>query len=492
MVLNRHPSRRLPAKHPLALLGRVTRSVRRGSIVPPMNLALDSIAGRRAIAAAAIGSGMGFLDGSVVNAALPAIRKDFGGGLAGQQWVVTGYLLTLGSLLVVGGALGDRFGRRRMYVIGLVGFSTTSALCGIAPGIGVLAAARLLQGVAGALMVPASLAMLSSVFAPSDRAAAIGRWSGLAGVATALGPFLGGWLIDIGSWRWIFLINVPLAVVAARLAVRWVPDTRSDDRAPLDFLGAGLLSFGLAGVVYALVEGPGAHWRASDIGVGVGGVVLLVAFVVVEATRRHPMVPLSLFSNRTFAGTNLVTFVVWGAIGAVFFLLTLQLQTTLGYSALEAGAASLPISVSLLLFSQHSGALAQRIGPRLQMTVGPMLIGVGFALLSRVQPGRSYLTTVLPGILVLACGMTATVAPLTATVLGAVSERHSGLGSAINNATARIASLLAIAALPAATGLDTNAAGSIATGFSTAMFVCGTMAIVGGVIAWATIRNPSR
>lgn len=459
-------------------------------LTPPL-LTLGSKAGRRTVTAAAIGSGMGFLDGSVVNAALPAMRRELGGGLAGQQWVVTGYLLTLGSLLVVGGALGDRFGRRRMYVFGLVGFTVTSLLCGLAPDIRVLVAARILQGVAGALMVPASLAMLSSVFVPADRAAAIGRWSGLAGVATAAGPFLGG-LIDIASWRWIFLINVPLAGVALWLSVRWVPDTKSDEVNPPDYLGAVLLSLGLAGVVFALVEGPGRNWRTVDVAVAIVGAVLLVAFVIVEATVKHPMMPLGLFRNRTFTGTNLVTFVVWGALGAVFFLLTLQLQTTLGYSALEAGAASMPMSVGLLMLSQRSGAVAQRIGPRLQMTIGPALIGLGFALLSHVATGDSYLTGVLPGIVLLTAGMVATVAPLTATVLSAVSERHSGLGSAINNATARIASLLTIAALPAAAGMTASDTASIGEAYRNAMLVCAALAAAGAVIAWTTIRSTTR
>jgi EmrB/QacA subfamily drug resistance transporter len=434
---------------------------------------------------------MAFLDGTVVNAALPAIRTQFGSTLAGQQWIVTGYLLTLGALLVVGGSLGDRFGRRALFVGGLVGFSATSALCGAAPNVAFLIAARVLQGVSAAALVPASLAMISAVFHPDDRAAAIGRWTGLAGVSTALGPFLGGWLIDVVSWRWVFLINVPLAAVAVALALRSVPETRSGDHQhPIDIAGASLLSLGLGALVFALIEGPG-RWKAGYVGAAVVGASFLVSFVAVERRVAHPMVPLALFRSRDFSGANAVTFVVWGALGTVFFLLTIHLQTTLGYSALEAGAAGMPITVLMLLFAAKAGALATRIGPRLQMSLGPLTIAIGFALLTRVEPGHSYLTTVFPGVAVLAVGLTATVAPLTATVLAAVADSHVGLGSAINNATARVANLLAVAVLPTVAGMGVGREASVAAGFGRAMWLCAALAFAGGVIAAMTISNRS-
>ncbi len=441
------------------------------------------------IFAAVLGSGIAFLDGSVVNSALPNIKRDFDTSLAGQQWVVTGYLLTLGSLLVVGGSLGDLYGRRRMFVYGLVGFSVTSMLCGLAPSIGVLIAARILQGVSAALLVPGSLAMLSSVFHPDDRAKAIGSWSGLSGASTAIGPFLGGWLIDAVSWRWVFLINPPVAAAAIAIALRSVPETRGDDRhARVDVPGACTLSLGLAGIVYALIEGPGAGWEPIAVGAAVVGVAMLVAFTFIEVRATHPMVPLSLFNSRLFAGTNAATFVIWGAIGTVFFFLTIHLQDDLGYSALEAGSATLPVTAMMLFFAAKSGALAQRIGPRLQMIVGPIVIAASFLLLAGIKSGSGYLTDVLPGVLVFGVGLVITVAPVTATVLAAVEDRYVGVGSAINNAVARVASLLAIAVLPALAGVAGSET-SLSDGYTRAMVICAALAAVGAIICLATVDN---
>ena len=446
------------------------------------------------IVAAVLGSGIAFLDGSVVNSALPNIRRTFDASLAGQQWVVTGYLLTLGSLLVVGGSLGDLYGRRRMFVYGLVGFSITSMLCGLAPSVGVLIVARVLQGVSAALLVPGSLAMLSSVFHPDDRAKAIGSWSGLSGASTAVGPFLGGWLIDAVSWRWVFLINPPIAAVAIIMALRFVPETRSDDHGAhigvtrIDAPGALTLSLGLAGVVYALIEGPAAGWEPLAVVAAVVGGALLVAFAFIEVRSSHPMVPLSLFRSRLFAGTNAATFVIWGAIGTVFFFLTIHLQDALGYSALEAGSASLPVTVMMLFFAAKSGALAQRIGPRLQMTVGPLVVGASFLLMARIESGSSYVGGVLPAVLVFGIGLVITVAPVTATVLAAVDDTHVGIGSAINNAVARIASLLAIAVLPALAGA-TGRGASLSDGYTRAMVICAALAALGAVICALTVDN---
>ncbi len=447
----------------------------------------DSPQGRRVIAAAVLGSGIAFLDGTVVNTALPHIRRTFDATLAGQQWVVTGYLLTLGSLLVVGGSLGDLFGRRRMFVAGLFGFAITSMLCGLAPTLSVLVAARVLQGVSAALLVPGSLAMLSAVFHPDDRARAIGAWSGLSSVSSALGPFVGGWLIDSVSWRWVFLINPPMAAVAAWIAHRHVPETRGDEQKGIDVPGALALSVGLGGVVYALIEGPGNGWPTRAVVAATVGIVALLTFAILDARTRNPMVPLSMFRSRRFAGANAATFTIWGAIGAVFFLLTIHLQNDLGYSALEAGAASLPITAMMILLAARSGALAQRIGPRRQMIVGPFVLAASLAGMSRITAGSDYLLHVFPAVLLFGLGLVITVAPLTATVLGAVEDRRVGVGSAINNAVARIASLLAIAVLPALSGIAGHNAGDVARGFGRAMWICAVMCGLGGIICALTI-----
>ena len=432
----------------------------------PATVRMGTPTGRWIIAAAVLGSGVAFLDSTVVNAALPAIGKDLHADLADLQWVLTAYLLTLGSLLVLGGSLGDRFGRKRIFMYGLIGFAAASAACGAAPSIGILIGARAIQGVAAALLVPGSLAIISASFHPDDRGRAIGAWSGLGGVATAAGPFLGGWLIDSVSWRLVFFINLPLVAVALAICIRHVPETRDVD-APsrIDVSGAVLLAAGLAGVVYTLIEGPSKHWPTTAVVLGVLGVGALIAWLVVEKRSSHPMVPLDVFRSRQFSGANAVTFAVYAAFGATTFLLVVHLQTDLGYSALQAGASLIPLTVLMFLFSARSGALAQRIGPRLQMTVGPLIIAAGIALLARVEPGSSYWESVLPAMIVIGVGLTTTVAPLTASVLAAIDDHHAGLGSAINNAVARLASLVAIAILPAAAGITTTG-GSLDEGFA--------------------------
>jgi EmrB/QacA subfamily drug resistance transporter len=450
--------------------------------------------GRWVIAAAVLGSGVAFLDSTVVNAALPAISRDLHADLADLQWVLTGYLLTMGSLLVIGGSLGDLFGRRRVFVIGLVGFAGASFLCGIAPSTGTLIAARAVQGIAAALLVPGSLAIISASFHPDDRGRAIGAWSGLAGISTAVGPFLGGWLIDSVTWRAVFFINLPLVAITVAIALRHVPETRDVDATRhVDVLGGGLLALALAGVVYALIDGPSNGWGVGAVGLGVVGVLGFVAFVIVEARSSHPMVPLGIFRSRQFSGANAVTLAVYAALGAVTFLLVVHLQTDLGYSALEAGASLLPLTILMLLFSARAGELAQQIGPRLPMTVGPLVVGAGMALLGRVTSGASYLGDVMPGVAVLGLGLTITVAPLTATVLGAIDDHHAGIGSAINNAVARIAGLLAVAVLPAAAGLaGAGHALDLEHGFPRAMYISAVIAGAGGVLAWLTIRSAAR
>jgi EmrB/QacA subfamily drug resistance transporter len=448
-------------------------------------------AGRWVIAAAVLGSGVSFLDSTVVNAALPAIARDLHTDLGGLQWVVTAYLLTLGSLLVLGGALGDRFGRRRLFVVGLLGFAVTSVLCGLAPGTPWLIGARALQGAAAALAVPNSLALVSASFAPEDRGRAIGAWSGLGGVATAIGPFLGGWLIDAVSWRLVFLVNLPVVAVAVTIALRHVPESFDEHarEGELDARGSVALTVGLAGIVYALIEGPGRGTSVLVIAAAVIGFVAVALFVVCERRAARPIVPLDLFRSRQFSGANAVTFAVYAALGAVTFLLVVHLQTDLGYSALEAGASLIPMTVLMLVGSPRAGALAQRIGPRLPMTVGPLVGALGMLLLAQVEPGSTYWTAVFPGVFVLGIGLTLTVAPLTATVLGAVEDEHAGIASAVNNAVARIAGLLAVAVLPAAVGLTATHGLDLTDGFAAAMRLAAAIAAVGGILAAFTIRR---
>ena len=449
-------------------------------------VAFGTARGRWVLGAAVLGSGVAFLDGTVVNVALPAIADDLHTGLSSLQWTLTAYLLTQGSLLVVGGSLGDLFGRRRVFVLGLAGFSVSSIGCALAQDSGQLIAARALQGVAAAALVPGSLALIAASFRVEDRGRAIGAWSGLAGISTAIGPFLGGWLIDSVSWRYVFLINVPLSAIAIAVALRHVPESRDEDTTHhVDAPGGLTLSLGLAGIVYALIEGPAGASSTTIVAAVVVGVAALVTFVVIELRSPQPMVPLTLFRSRQFSGANAVTAAVYAALGVAMFLVVVHLQTNLGYSALSAGAALLPITAIMLAFSARMGALAQRVGPRLPMTIGPAVVGAGMVLLSRVEPGSDYVTGVLPGVVVLGGGLAVTVSPLTAAVLAAVDDHHAGIGSAINNAAARIASLLAIAVVPAVAGLSDD----FADGYRRALVLSGALAAVGGAIAYATIRT---
>ena len=449
-------------------------------------VAAGTTRGRWVLAAAVLGSGVAFLDGTVVNVALPAIAEDLHTGLSSLQWTLTAYLLTLGALLVVGGSLGDVFGRRRVFVLGLAGFSVASVGCALAQTSTQLIVARAVQGVAAAALVPGSLALISASFRVEDRGRAIGAWSGLAGISTAIGPFLGGWLIDSVSWRFVFVINVPLAAGAIAIAQRHVPESRdeeSDHR--IDVPGGVALSLGLAGIVYALIQGPAGTSGGVVLAAVVLGVGGFVAFGIVETRSPHPMVPLTVFRSRQFSGANLVTVAVYGALGVATFLVVVHLQTNLGYSALEAGAALLPMTIVMLLLSARMGALAQQIGPRLPMTIGPVLVGAGMLLLSPVDEGTHYVSGVLPGVLVLSFGLAVTVSPLTAAVLAAIDDHHAGVGSAINNAAARIASLLAIAVVPAAVGLSDD----FLAGYRRALVLSGALAAVGGLVGYLTIRT---
>lgn len=451
-------------------------------------LSYGSATGRWVLTATILGSGIAAIDATVVGIALPAIGRSFDTGLETLQWVVTSYTLALAGLLLIAGALGDRYGRRRVFLIGVVWFALASVLCGAAPDAPTLIAARALQGVGAALLTPGSLAILQASFRPEDRSRAIGAWSGLGGVATAIGPFLGGWLVGAASWRLIFAINVPIAAAVVLLTWRHVPESRdATATGRIDVVGGALVTLGLVGVTYGLIEG------LSVGGPLIAGVLLLAAFVWWERRTAHPMLPLDLFASPQFSATNVVTFVIYGAIGGALFLLPLQLQQVAGYTPLQAGVSLLPITVIMLLLSARSGALAARIGPRLQMSAGPVLVGAGMALFARITASGSYLTEVLPAVTVLGLGLAATVAPLTSTALSSARSSHAGMASAVNNDVARAAGLIAVAVLPAAAGIAGTAylvPAEFSAGFHTAVLICAALCLLAGALAAATIRNP--
>ncbi len=445
-------------------------------------------AGRAVIAAAALGSGIAFLDGTVVNVALRSIGEDLDASLAQLQWITNGYLLSLASLILLGGSLGDRFGRRRVFVIGTVWFAAASLLCGLAPNAEVLIAARVLQGVGGALLTPGSLAMIEGAFVQEDRAPAIGAWSGLTGIAGAIGPFLGGGLVQYADWRWIFLINLPIAALTVFIAVRAVPETRDPNASVhFDIPGAVLATAALAGATYALIEWGGtAAWIAAVVAVLAG-----VGFVVVEDRTAEPMLVLGIFRDRTFSASNVMTLLVYGALGAQGFFVTIQLQTVSGYGALAAGAAFVPTTIVMLALASPGGRLGQRIGPRIPMTFGPLVIAAGVLLMLMIGPDVSYVRDVLPGAIVFGLGLSLMIAPLTATVLAAAPDEHAGIASGVNNAVARAGALLAVAALPVAVGLHGAEYADPAAfddAFRMAMIICAVLLAVGGVLSWLTIR----
>jgi EmrB/QacA subfamily drug resistance transporter len=457
-------------------------------------IVLATRTGRLVVTAAVLGSGMAMLDGTVVNVALVRLGEDLGASLADLQWITNGYLLTLASLILLGGSLGDRLGRRRIFLVGVVWFALASAGCGLAQTPTQLIIARLLQGVGGALLTPGSLSMIQSSFRRDDRAKAIGAWSGFGGIAAAVGPFVGGWLVQYASWRWAFLINLPIAAVTVWVARRAVPESRDEAAAPeTDVVGAVLGTLALAVSTLALIE----HERlgpALTAGLIVLGLAIGVAFAVFERRHHDPMLPPMLFTDRQFTGANLVTLLVYASLGAVSFFLTLQLQTVLGYGPLLAGLASLPITILMLLLAAQGGALGARIGPRIPMSVGPVVCAVGVALLARVDAGSSYWAGVLPGVTVFGLGLCLLVAPLTATVLAAAPDRYAGIASGVNNAVARAGSLLAVAALPAVVGLaaaDYLRPTVFSGAYATAMWICVALLLAGGVLAWLLIRNPA-
>lgn len=428
------------------------------------------------------------LDGTIVNVALPRMGEELHASVAGLQWILDGYLLALAALILVAGSLGDRYGRRRMFVVGVVWFGIASVLCGAAVSTEMLVATRVLQGIGGALLTPGSLAILQSSFAREDRTRAIGAWSGLGGIAAAVGPLLGGALVQLSSWRLAFLINLPLAIVCVVLARKYVPESRDEQSTGHpDFTAAALGAVGLAGLTGALVE-------ASARGIGdlvvlisaVAGVAGLGAFVWLQHRSADPLVPPQLFRDRTFTLANVLTFVVYAALGSVFMLMVMQLQVSLGFSPTEAGIAGLPITLIMLALSGRSGALAARIGPRLQLVAGPILVGVGMLLMLRITPGASYVGAVLPAVVVFGLGLAAVVAPMTATVLAAAPDRFAGVASGVNNAIARTGGLLAAAVLPAVAGLSGQSYSdpvALTAGWQRALLVCAVLAIAGGLTA---------
>uniref|UniRef100_A0AAU2K2H9 MFS transporter n=1 Tax=Streptomyces sp. NBC_00049 TaxID=2903617 RepID=A0AAU2K2H9_9ACTN len=460
---------------------------------PAAGVPLASARGRWILLATVLGSTMAMLDSTVVNVALPRIGQDLDADLAVLQWTVNAYLLTLAGLILVGGALSDRFGRRRIFVLGVVWFAVGSLLCGIAPNAGVLIAARALQGVGGALLTPGSLALIQGSIRAGDRGRAVGLWSGLGGVGAAVGPFLGGWLVDGPGWRWVFLLNVPVAALCVPVALRHVPESRDPQaHGRFDVAGAVLGAGSLGLITYALIEARSG--TAAMIAAAVLGVLLGVAFVLVERRRADPMVPPDIFASRQFTAVNLVTLCVYAALGGFFFFVVLQLQVVSGYSALATGAAMLPTTVLMLLLSARSGELGERIGPRIPLTVGPLLCAAGALLMLRVGPSASYAGDVLPAMVVMGMGLVALVAPLTATVLASVDPGRAGLASGINNAAARAAGLLAVAALPLLAGMGPESylsAPQFDAAFGRAMPWCAGAFVAGSVVAWVTVRAPA-
>jgi len=437
---------------------------------------------------------MASLDATVVGIALPVIGKDFHATVAGLQWVVTAYTLSLAGLLLLGGSLGDRLGRRKVFLIGVEGFAAMSMLCAIAPSIEFLIAARVLQGAAAALLTPGSLAILEASFRAEDRSRAIGAWTAFGGIAGALGPFIGGWLIVAVSWRLIFLLNLPLAAVVLIATLRHVPESLDPEaNTATDYKGAIAITLGLAVITYGLISAPSSGWSsAATLALLALGVASLVVFVVIEARERMPMLPVEMFRSSQFLAANAVTLIVYAALSGAFFLLPVVLEQLVGYTPLFAGASVLPVTLIMFAFSARSGALAARIGPRLQMTVGPLVIGAGLLLFGRISASGSYLTHVLPAVVVFGVGLTITVAPLTATALAAAPAKHAGMASAVNNDVARTGGLVAVALLPVLAGITGKVylhPLALAHGFRVAMAIAALACVAGGVLAAFGIRN---
>ncbi|UBU17226.1 MFS transporter [Nonomuraea gerenzanensis] len=448
---------------------------------------LKSARGRWILFATVLGSGLAMLDSTVVNVALPFLGRELDAGMAGLQWTINAYTLTLAGLILLGGSLGDRYGRRSVFLVGTVWFAIASALCGLAPNIEFLIAARALQGIGGALLTPGSLAIIQASFVRHDRPRAVGVWSGLGGVASAIGPLLGGWLVQSAGWRWAFLINLPFAAFVVFVTLRHVPESKDEAASGrFDVLGSVLAALALAGITYGLIQ------KGVSLPL-VAGLVLAVAFVALEI-RRSPdaLVPVGMFRDRVFTAVNVVTLIMYAAMGVVFFLLVVQLQVVSGFSPIAAGLAMLPTTILMLLLSARAGDLAKRVGPRWPMTIGILVAGCGFVLMSTIGFGASYALQVLPAVFVFGLGLSAAVAPLTATVLATAEERLAGTASGVNNAVARTGSLLAVAAVPPLVGLVGDAFEQprvFDAGFRTAMLISAGMMVVAALITFFTIRT---
>jgi EmrB/QacA subfamily drug resistance transporter len=444
---------------------------------------------RFTLIATILGSSIAFIDGTVVNVALPPIQRDLGGGLTAQQWIVDAYLLTLGSLILVGGSLGDIFGEVRMFTLGVAAFGVASVLCALAPTANALIVFRGLQGVAGALLTPASLAVITSTFSGSERGAAIGTWTAWTGVSTVIGPLLGGWLIGISSWRVIFLLNVPIAVVTIAIALRLMPhhETRRA-RVRVDFVGALLCVAGLGGLVFGFIEQPQRGWGSPTIiGTIAGGAACLVAFVIWEMHEPIPMLPLRLFRMRNFSVANIETFAVYGGLSAWSFFLTLFLQQLAGYSPFRSGLATLPVTIAFVALSRFAGQWSMRVGPRFFMAAGPLVAGASTLSLARLPTHLDYWTDLLPPLTGFAVGLALTVAPLTTTVLSDAGPGDAGIASGVNNAVARVAGLVAIAVVGLVVANGTR--GLSVHGFHEAMLITAVLVMAGGVIGAVGIRN---
>lgn len=447
--------------------------------------------GRLTLAAVTLGSGVSILGGTIVNVALKAMGEDLHADLDVLQWVINGYLLALASLVLVGGAIGDRLGRRRVYVAGIALFAIGSALCALSTAAPQLIVFRVVQGLGAALATPGALSIIRASFREEDRASAIGTWAGMSGVAGAIGPFVGGWLIEQAGWPSIFWINIPLCLIVVLLCLRYAPESRNPQAARgFDVTGAVLSVLVLGTLTFALTsggDGGPAMW-GSLVACALTG----VAFVLRQMRAAHPLVPPSLFSDRVFTAANLMTLLVYGAFGAAMFVLALQLQISLRWSALDAGLATLPVTIALLLLSSRASALSARIGPRLPMALGPLTCAAGLLLLARAAAGTSYWAGVLPGITVFALGLALLVAPLTSTVVAAVPDEYAGTASGINNAVARAGSLLAVAALPAVVGLPGREyadPAAMTVAHHDAMLLCAAMLAAGGTVSWWGLRG---
>ncbi len=455
-------------------------------------VALSSATGRIIIATTVLGTAVAMLTATVVNVALPSIASELGASTAEQQWVVNAYLLVVAALILIGGSLGDRYGRLRVYRIGVTWFAVSSLIAAVAPTIEVLIGARLLMGIGGALLIPGSLAIIEATLARRDRGKGFGLWSGLTGIAAAVGPLIGGALIEL-SWRWVFLINLPVALAVVLLSPR-VPETSDEaaSEARLDVKGALLAALGLGGITFALIQGPVDGLSLVDLLAAGIGVIALVLLVPVERVAEEPMVPFRLFANRPFAAANLMTLLVYGGMGIVFFLLSIQLQVTAGWTPFEAGLAIVPATTLLLLFSAQSGSLAQRIGPRIPLSIGPLFIAGGMLLMARIGPGATFMADVLPAVAVFGVGLVGSVAPVTATALESVPDKRSGAASGANNAIARTGQLLAVAAIPPLVGLTEDALNSptlLDAGFPRAMIVAAVLVGAGAVVAALGLRS---